>query len=194
MRKATPFPGGFLLAVVLGLLFSATSARVASGEEPFCRTERYAQSYVTKMTCVSSRLASGKGDSYGVGGLLDGLRATAWCEGERGDGIGEAITVRLEAAAPLLGLTIRNGDARSKERYQRNNRVRVLDLMLVSYDEREPQRSMQIVLRDTPDEQHIRLPWRIGDPRLLELTIAEVYPGTQFKDTCITELGLDFGM
>ena len=194
MRKETAFPYDMRPIVLFGLLLFAVSTLEASGEEPFCETERYSQAYVTKMTCVSSRLKSGKGNSYGVGGLLDGRNETAWCEGVQGDGIGEAVTVRLEAASPLRGLTIRNGDARSMDHHQRNNRVRVLDLMLISYDEREPPRSMNVVLRDTADEQHVRLPWDVPDPRLLELTIAEVYPGTRFKDTCLTELGLDFGM
>lgn len=194
MRTRRAFPGNLWLTVLLGLLVYTALPLARSNAELFCLTERYSQAYVTKMTCVSSQLKSGKGDSYGVGALLDGRSETAWCEGVKGDGIGETVTVRFEAASPLKGLTIHNGDARSKDRYQRNNRVRVLDLTLISYDEREPPRSMNVVLRDTPGEQRVRLPWEVPDPRFLELTIAEVYPGARFNDTCLNGLGLDFGM
>jgi len=177
-----------LLAACLG--FGLTQA-VEAAEH--CRTMSGAQAYQSQSICVSSVLPPQAGNRYDVRSLTDFNTATAWCEGVAGPGVGEAVTLRYEFAAPVQAIRIRNGYGKSDRAYSRNGRIRDVRIS-VSSETDGALREMTHRLLDHSWEQVIALPWQVDRPARITLTILSVYPGTHYQDTCITELWADFGM
>ena len=121
--------------------------------------------------------------------LFDGIRQTAWCEGVKGDGIGEFVSFAI--SSEVTGFRIQNGyvkalfktqfDGDKQQYYYMNNRPK--ELLLMSQDK---QFSYTILLTDTPDD------WQYFPVRLVPgnytLTIRSVYKGTKWDDTCLGEI------
>lgn len=165
---------------------------------------------------------------YGMHLLFDGDGYTGWSEGVGGDGKGEVLWLRLDRGADTL--LLRNGFARTKELFEKNNRVRSVDLSIWGgvlpagmvteigpiYVLAPETGSRSLVLEDTPELREYKLPF---DQRVLEgscsisekefrkfartqdlpeaeerrdlflrMEITDVYPGTLWNDTCLTEL------
>src|SRR5262249_55189256 len=107
-----------------------------------------------------------------------------WAEGVEGNGIGESITLNVKRQLPLYGILIRPGywqyqDDRS---WWKNNRVAALEITL--NDERT-------FTEKIPDESFhepylIRVPDYPKPVSKVKLVIKDVYPGSQFRDTCIS--------
>jgi len=122
----------------------------------------------------------------------DGKASTAWCEGARGDGIGEWIELRLKAgpakdATSFSGATIADGYCKSETTWTENSRARQLRV-----DMNGKPRCL-LDLADTRHPQRFRIASiasvRPGDR--LRFTITAVYRGAKYRDTCITEIVLE---
>lgn len=72
--------------------------------------------------------ASSSLDGYGMELLFDGDGYTGWSEGHSGAGEGTVLWVVLDPGADTL--LLRNGFARNRELFAKNNRVRTLELAL----------------------------------------------------------------
>jgi len=179
----------FTMVSVAGLLFVIALPAQA---ERLCHTTGDTQAFVTQSVCVSSQLQSQSGNNYGIRSLVDDNASTAWCEGGLGGGIGETITIRMEDAAPPKQIMIRNGYAKSNKSFRRNGRVKTLRVMAVSYDD-VPQREFDVFLEDSSRYQPIDISWNFENPRLIELTITSIYPGSKYSDTCVSDLYMDYG-
>lgn len=78
-------------------------------------------------------------DYYGADKAFDEDSGTSWCEGKKGDGIGESVTVQFkkipwaesEDAAEIVGIRVLNGFGKQKHLYLNNNRVK--DFRLTFY-------------------------------------------------------------
>lgn len=119
--------------------------------------------------------------------------STVWAEGVEGDGIGEWFSV------PVYGdrLHIRNGFVKDKKLWEENNRVKKLRMYNVSgsktgitdldimIDDLEYEFIFE--LEDTSDEQIVLLPQGIEAP-LARFEILEVYKGTKYDDTVISDV------
>ncbi len=114
---------------------------------------------------------------------------TAWCEGVKGPGIGEWIQFNFaewNSYSKLINtyrILIINGLAANKDIYFANNRVKKLE---VEFSEGEKR---IIELKDgILDFQnftfHIKAKW-------VKLKILEVYKGSKFDDTCISEVAFE---
>ncbi|RBP47332.1 hypothetical protein DES53_101129 [Roseimicrobium gellanilyticum] len=137
---------------------------------------------------ASSTLPPDGSRKYGVENVADWSKETAWVEGVPGQGIGESITLTLPTPAKVRRAGIVNGLADSGELYFANSRVAKLD---VSVNGGKPVRV------ELPDEMlsserfYFDLPDTKGEAvKSVKLTIAEVYPGTKFEDTCISDVVL----
>ncbi len=154
----------------------------------------------------------------GKGGLRRTPGAVAelcWAEGVEGDGIGESVTLTLKKPSRIDGFTIRNGfwqkgkgmakteemlkktndwpaywnrveevDKANKKLFQQNNRVSRLE---VSVDDHP------LFVAEVPDSDRlffVRFPNGPIMAHKVNLTIAGVYHGSQFHDTCIASIGL----
>ena len=114
-----------------------------------------------------------------------------WAEGVEGDGIGESITLALKKSVRIDGITIVNGffDADGKEEprdklYKANNRV---SRLVVKVDE---QHSFEVEVPDKRQEVFIPFPGGEILAHEVKLTIAAVYRGKSYRDTCIAAIGL----
>ena len=69
---------------------------------------------------TSSELAASKGKTYSGKNLIDGDFKTVWCEGVKGEGVGETITLKLEKKQLVSGIQICNGYTASYDLYTSN--------------------------------------------------------------------------
>lgn len=148
---------------------------------------------------------------YSLGKLCDGDTTTAWAEGEKGPGIGVVlICSRVYEGQPLK---IWAGYGKSKALFLANNRPKKVRMVIISaenhyFDHKDEMfetlkviKDSVVVLQDLNGFQNLPLPtFKEGTfiPRgkneeyaydyLLGLEILDIYPGTLYDDTCITEI------
>ncbi|HDP79268.1 MAG TPA: hypothetical protein ENN21_00330, partial [Spirochaetes bacterium] len=128
-------------------------------------------------------------DNYKPIKMKDGKLSTAWCEGVKGHGIGEWVQFDFAEWHSYTRLTniyrilIVNGLAANKEIYYANNRVKKLE---VEFSEGE-KRIIEFkdgILDFQKFKFDIRAKW-------VKLKILEVFKGSKFDDTCISEVRLE---
>lgn len=113
---------------------------------------------------------------------FDADESTMWIEGVRGNGIGEAITIMLDDVHEVNGVTIENGNRRNRELYEKYNRVKTINVTFSDGSQR------QFTLDDSfyePCQVNFINPVRTDS---LKIEILEVYEGTTYQDTCITDI------
>ena len=140
--------------------------------------------------------------NYGPENLFDNDYGTAWVEGVKGPGIGEWVEVDLDKVS-ISGLGIINGYTKRKSLYYANNRIKKLrlDVEWDNWGNRSGGKdSTEITLKEKQFNelnQNAEAPFiswlaDYGDgynrAKKVRLTILEVYPGTKYNDTPITEL------
>jgi uncharacterized caspase-like protein len=130
--------------------------------------------------CVSSVLKPIKGNVYDPGLMFDGNRETAWVEGEKELGIGETITLHFGRERLLSGFEIVNGYDKNQQIWAGNARVKALEATTRSG-------ALAITLQDVRGPSRVDFERPVRTP-YLELRIKDVFPGTKYKDTAISEL------
>ncbi|MFP2957585.1 NADase-type glycan-binding domain-containing protein [Myxococcus sp. 1LA] len=124
--------------------------------------------------------------------IADDDPATAWVEGAKGRGEGEA----LEWWGPELTraktyrLFIRNGFQKSDKLFRANARPRKVKLEPLVQGETGPLvtgKALETELKDVLGWQEVRLPVP-NKVHGVRLTIASTYPGTSYDDTCVSDL------
>lgn len=132
---------------------------------------------------------TGYGFAYDASNVLDQDFSTAWCRSavNPDDGPfagGLTLTFSESPAGKTLGIV--PGFARDDSIYFQNNRVKTLVLV----DSASPLMEDNYVyeLEDTYGMQFITLPDDLGDHFML--SVADVYPGSKYDDTCIAEVDL----
>lgn len=131
--------------------------------------------------CVSSTLAPQGQQTYAARNLLS--PGQAWCEGARGKGLNETITLHFSGHSLLHGIEIENGYNRTAKTYRLNGRVKAVSLtsdkgVLGVYD-----------LRDQAEAQTIPLmPARY---RWIRMRVVEVYAGAKYQDLCVNTVWPD---
>ena len=165
---------------------------------------------------ASSELSSAS-DRYCADNVVQENREFAWAEGAEGVGIGEYIIYDQTVLSGALiegsenyirkgyynfsgqdgyieytQICIVNGYARDEQVWQENGRVKAF-MMYVN-----DQPYARLELEDTINPQYFTIPQ--GDIRVangeevtFKFVIEEVYPGTEYEDTCITGIVIDFG-
>jgi hypothetical protein len=150
------------------------------------RAERWDLQHSSYQVSASSELPEENGLNY----KAENLRfwtTHAWVEGVPGDGLGEWLVIKPDKPARIRQVGIINGYASSDDLYQANGRVSALD---VSVNGDKPFRVL------VPDERLRSTPFYFDLPaskdavKSIKLTIAGVYPGTQFHDTAISRIVL----
>ncbi len=107
--------------------------------------------------------------------------ATAWAEDADGSGIGESLTFTFNDSYLVSGMKIEGGYFKSSLSYQRNNRLK--DFTLTYADGSED----VYTLEDQMKEQTIRFDSAVKT-KSVKLTIDSVYEGSEYDDTCISEI------
>lgn len=129
------------------------------------------------------------GVPFGPEALFDGMRESAWCEGEPDEGLGQSVSFTL--TEDKIGFRLQNGYMQSlfatkyngdkTQLYFMNSRPK--ELMLSSTDGAVIHR---LQLKDSGTEWQY-FPIRLAKGRYF-LQIMTVYNGTKWKDTCLGEM------
>jgi phosphate transport system substrate-binding protein len=104
----------------------------------------------------------------------------SWSEGAPGSGIGESITITFKDTTSAAGFVLKNGYGQL-EYYGKNNRVKSFKIVFDgNYTE-------TVAIRDSINfEQYLfKSPVRCSK---IQFIINDIYPGTQYDDTCIAEI------
>lgn len=147
---------------------------------------------------ASSTLAPQGKYNYAASNIHDLNYSTAWVEGVKGYGIGEWVEYTLPADNPrITEIGIANGLIRTKKAWTENSRVKVLEVSV------NGKPHAMLYLKDVYAEQWFGVP-TIGyddrddseklsnmPPIKIRFTIRDVYKGTKYDDTAITEIYFD---
>jgi len=165
--------------------------------------------WLTLSTFASSTL----GKAYEGANIYDGKIDTAWVEGVGGNGIGEWIKIDIEAYSSLAEFTttpfeitsfsVIPGYGKSAKTWIENNRVKKLLVVIYSPPKAIPKENEWVVIRlnfrDENKFQVFTLPLAQMTTSIDEmkktvwLRIEEVYRGTKYEDTCISEFVMSGG-
>lgn len=119
--------------------------------------------------------------------VLDGNTDTTWAEGAKGDGIGEWIMLTSDINSEVRGIEIANGYTKSEETYFENNRLKKIKIEFSDNDSIIVNLKDDVHGYDTLGLQNIKFENSVITKRI-KISILEVYPGSKFKDTCISEI------
>ncbi|MFH0866184.1 MAG: hypothetical protein V1904_08310 [Bacteroidota bacterium] len=146
---------------------------------------------------ASSVLASQDTNTYyNAYNVNDNNPNTAWAEGKEGDGIGETIDINILAGDDnveqsfykIQKIGFMNGINKSQDLFAKNNRVKRLKILYY-----EPfigsQKELEVTLDDSMGMQYFSLP-QAEYVSSLSFVIQEVYKGTQYDNTCISEISI----
>lgn len=161
---------------------SRTEERVES--EPQVSSHALTRAF-DSLTASSSLDPSGS-ITYSPKNVMDGKPETSWTEGVSGHGMGEWIKLEAGQDQVVTGINILAGYAKNDQIYKQNNRVKTLKV------ECSDGTSKVFTLEDLADylayqELEFDSPVRT---KFIKLTIIDVYPGSKYEDTCISEITL----
>ncbi|WP_050929986.1 NADase-type glycan-binding domain-containing protein [Aestuariivita boseongensis] len=132
--------------------------------------------------CFSSVLSPQGTNSYGPANAQDGNGSTAWVEGVSGQGIGEGFVVVFSEPVLLSEFSLRNGYTKSDRTFTRNSRVRSLQASTSSGV------TKRVSLQDSSNWQSVQNMQSWGPVEWIAFRIDDVFAGTHYQDTAITEL------
>ncbi|MDH4128377.1 MAG: hypothetical protein OEV44_06465 [Spirochaetota bacterium] len=147
---------------------------------------------------VASSELKHKKISYSPKNAVDNDPTTAWVEGKAGNGIGESIEVNttieqhhgdINGLHKIEKIGIINGYAKNKDIFFSNNRVKriMFEYYYISKYDGKKSKKMFFDLKDQMEIQYIRFkkPILTGS---FKITILDVYKGTKYNDTAISEI------
>jgi len=130
---------------------------------------------------ASSELHDDSGVSYSVKNIKDRKQSTAWFESEAGSGLGSWVQVDLGSTQPVVGFRIWNGYWLTTDMWQRNNRVKDLEVELSDGTKHS------FTLTDDMKVEELRFPSPVMT-RTLKFRVKGIHKGNTFNDTSISEL------
>jgi len=136
------------------------------------------------------KASSSLGVSYKAEFANDLSYKTAWVEGKKDEGIGEYLEYYFKNDSPrITEIIISNGYMKSEETWKNNNRVKKLKL----YVNGVPFGILN--LKDSRTDQYFEVGTlghnKNGTDLILKFEILEVYKGSKYNDTAITEIYFD---
>ena len=140
-------------------------------------------------TIIASSSLKNQGKyTYNAANVQDYSIKSVWSEGVKGHGIGEYLLFKFQGEAPRVStITITNGCVQSKALYEANSRPKKIKLY---YNDK----AVAILnLKDIRGHQTFEtdtfgLGYYDPTPWSLKFEILEVYPGTKYDDTVISEI------
>lgn len=183
LRRQQQMPGASPVRPV-----SQPGAPVVSLPVPFSATQECAPVTTGDLSatmCMSSVLPPQGRNAHGPSNATDDDSQTAWVEAASGQGIGEFITFIFNQPQQLTTVSIRNGHAKSNRTYTRNSRVRRLRISASNG------KRIGLVLKDIAEWQVNDVLADLGKVSWIKLEIEQVYPGSQYQDTALTEVWVE---
>ncbi|MGP0576487.1 NADase-type glycan-binding domain-containing protein [Paenibacillus peoriae] len=139
---------------------------------------KYRKNITAQKIIASSTLPDQAGNSYAARNIMDGDASTAWCEGVKGNGIGELIKFDFGSMQELKGFELINGLAKSSNAFQVNNRVKRMKLEFSNG---------QTIMVDN-DFLSNEFPNSAIHTSFVKITIVAVEQGSKYHDTCMSEI------
>ncbi len=149
---------------------------------------------------VTSKLQEEGSHPEGYNGYraFDGRLDSAWVEGEEGPGIGEILKIRFGQIVEIDSVEIAPGFFISQY-HRANNRVKKLRIVADRRQINFAFKGDSTELRTTPDARQYVLdfqdsmavqkrPLEVSGIRDIAFVLEDIYPGTQWDDTCISEI------
>ncbi len=140
----------------------------------------YSRVGVSQAAASSTVVQEGYDNSAAM--VVDGDTVTSWQEGVDGDGLGEVLQFELDREYDVKYMTFNLGNWRDPERYAMNNRPQTMTIWLDDL-------SFQVTFPDGQTEFCIEFSSDCP-ASVIYLRIDSVYQGTEWDDTCISEVGI----
>lgn len=150
----------------------------ASGGETF-----FSNAGVYQNIGASAEASSCLSGKYPGSNVLDNDKTTCWQDGVEDVGIGETIDFYWDTPTNIEHIAIRNGSWKSEDKYYQNARPSVIKVSGMN-DVLE----LDLVLEDVYGVWQIYEVHGMSEIEHLKFTIADVYPGTEYTDTVITDI------
>jgi hypothetical protein len=134
---------------------------------------------------ASSFLPTDRGGQYQPWMAVDARLDTAWVEGVTGPGIDEWITLTFPDTIEVHSISLDVGYDRDEDIFFANNRVRKVSLAFSTGEQ------VELELDDARGMQTIplvRAPGPNIETTFVILVIKDIYPGTEYDDTCLAEI------
>jgi hypothetical protein len=142
--------------------------------------------YIVKAR-ASSELAQQGDFTYSALEAIDGAAETTWAEATKGTGVGETLELTLDGAYPVTKLKLIPGCGFTESLWLKNERIKKLK---ITFDDKAEQVAELEDTRKPSDWKMIAL--NHDKPTTsLKLEILDVYPGTAWKDGCISEVDIE---
>jgi hypothetical protein len=155
------------------------------GRDPREDQQGWGGAHTRYKATASSTLAPIKGHRFGPENLAtepNGASITyPWSEGVPGPGLGEWVELVPQKPNPLLALGVYSG-FQSGALFQKNGRPSRVEIEL------NGEHRFTATLGDVMNEQLIPIVGYTKPVARIRITIRDVYPGTQFEDTCINRI------
>ncbi len=146
------------------------------------KNEGLIQRHHIKVTCSSTLIEENNKFLYDIDNIFDNDDNTAWVEGAEGDGIGEWIQFDFDREYKINRIDLISGYSKSRSIFKANNRIKNLELLFSDGVK------INLDLKDTMDLQKIKIEPHVT--KSIKFTIKDVYKGSKYEDTCISELKL----
>lgn len=134
---------------------------------------------------ASSVLPADRYGTYGPYAAVDGSLETAWVEGVPGLGVGEWIQLTFPGTIELHALGFDAGFDRNADLFAKNNRIKRVTVVFSDGEETtldfEDARGVQ-------ESAMARAPGSNVETTFIKVIIDDVYPGTEYYDTCLAEI------
>ncbi len=158
------------------------------GRDPSRDQQSWGGAHTRYKATASSTLAPIKGHHFGPENLANeaapsAARQVPWAEGVPGPGIGEWVELVPKKPSPLLALGIYSG-FQSGPLFQKNGRPSRVAIEL------NGEHRFTATLGDVLQEQLVPIVGYAKPVSRIRITIRDVYPGTQYDDTCINGIVL----
>ena len=140
----------------------------------------YSRVGVSQAAASSTVVQEGYDNSAAM--VVDGDTVTSWQEGVDGDGLGEVLQFELDREYDVKYMTFNLGNWRDPQRYAMNNRPQTMTIWLDDL-------SFQVTFPDGQTEFCIEFSSDCP-ASVIYLRIDSVYQGTEWDDTCISEVGI----
>ena len=132
----------------------------------------------------ASSVLDGNKAKYGAEKILDKDLQTAWSEGAEGYGINEWIQIERDGSTDLSEIIISNGIQQSPQIFDNNGSLKRFRL-----DFSSGQYIYYEVKEDKAASKYIRIIFdRPISTNFIRLTILDVFEGSKYEDTCITDI------
>ena len=140
----------------------------------------YSRVGVSQAAASSTVVQEGYDNSAAM--VVDGDTVTSWQEGVDGDGLGEVLQFELDREYDVKYMTFNLGNWRDPQRYAMNNRPQTMTIWLDDL-------SFQVTFPDGQTEFCIEFSSDCP-ASVIYVRIDSVYQGTEWDDTCISEIGI----